>query len=218
MALLALVKDANGGVVDKISQDFPYEFTDDQLKQARTDSIRYTRPLSLPPGHYTVETAVLDRESNKTSTDASEFDVPGQKGLGMSSVVLVGSVQPLKSPADAANPFEFNDRRIVPAIDTDLKPGAQPYIYFVVYPDKANAEKPKIQVEVLHDGESVAKQTADLPAPDASGAIPMLVGTPPLPGKDEVKITAMQGDESAEHSLKYVAPKKEEAAPQGGQQ
>ncbi|MGA2183422.1 MAG: VWA domain-containing protein [Bryobacteraceae bacterium] len=210
VALLALVKDANGQVVDKISQDFPFEFPENQMPAVRADAIRYSRPVKLAPGHYSMETAIVDRESNRTTTDTIEFDNPAHKGLGMSSILLVQSVQPLTAKADPADPLEFEHKRVSPELVTDLKPGAQPYVYFVVYPDKANAEKPSIQVEVLNNGKSLAKQTTTLPAADATGAIPMVVIAPRQPGRCELKITAMQGGESVERRLAYTVPAKQQ--------
>jgi len=85
-----------------------------------------------------------------------------------------------------------------------LKSTAKPIIYFVVYPNKANAEKPKIQVEFLSGGQVLAKQTADLPPPDRSGTIPMIVGAALRPGNCELRITALQGNESATGSVNYT--------------
>jgi hypothetical protein len=73
----------------------------------------------------------------------------------------------------------------------------------VVYPDKANSQKPSLQVEFLVDGKVIAKQLADLPAPDASGAIPMVVKSPTQPGKCELRISALQGSATAVRSLNY---------------
>jgi hypothetical protein len=86
---------------------------------------------------------------------------------------------------------------------TNLPPNAEPYVYFVVYPDKSKAEKPQIGVQFLLDGRVIAQQTADLPDPDATGAIPMTIGAVARPGNYELKITALQGSDSVEQSLKY---------------
>jgi VWFA-related protein len=204
VTLLALVKDATGNVVDKFSQDSPYDIPDDKLASVQNLPITWTHPFDLPPGHYTVETAVLDREGNRASTNVLALDNPEHKGLGLSSVMLVQQVATLKGPVDAANPFEFATNRVVPSLDSVLSKGAQPYAYFVVYPDKANAEKPKIGVQFLVDGKLLAEQTADLPAADATGAVPMVVGAAVKPGQCELKITAMQGNASATHSVKYT--------------
>jgi hypothetical protein len=175
----------------------------------QASAITYTHPVSLPPGHYTVETAVVDREGGRSAVNVFPLESPQPpKGLGMSSVVLVQQVEPLNGPADASDPLVFQGKRMVPMTGSALKPTAKPVVYFVVYPDKANAEKPKIQVEFLSGGQVLAKQTADLPAPDASGAIPMIVGAATRPGNCELRITALQGSESATGSVSYTVDAK----------
>jgi VWFA-related protein len=204
VSLLALVKDASGEIVDKFSQDSPYEIPDDKMTQVETLPITWTHPFDLPTGHYTVETALLDREGNRASTSVLPLENPEHKGLGLSSVMLVQQVTPVKGRADAADPFEFATTRVVPSLLPALGKGVQPYVYFVVYPDKASADKPKIGVQFLVDGKLLAEQTADLPAADASGAVPMVVGAAVKPGECELKITALQGNASATHSVKYT--------------
>ena len=203
-SLLALVKDGSGQIVDKFSQDSSWEIPDDKLAAAQAQSITWTHPFNLPPGRYTVETAVLDREGNRASTNILEFNNPQHKGIGLSSVVLVQQVEPVKGQADAADPFEFATSRVIPELAPTLNPASLPYVYFVVYPDKAKAEKPQIEVQFLVDGVVVARQTSDLPPADASGAIPMVVGAVRKSGQCELKIAALQGGESAEQSVKYT--------------
>jgi VWFA-related protein len=208
VALLALVKDSNGQVVDKFSQDSPYEIPDENLAKARGTTINFTHPLSLPAGHYTVEIAALDREANKASTSKITFESPEQKGVGLSSILLVGHMEPVTGKVAAADPLEFQPdpaqgKRVVPELVTDLAANVSPYVFFVVYPDKSIADKPKIQAEFLINGQVMAKQVADLPAPDATGAIPMVINTAAKPGKCELRITALQGSSSAVHSLQY---------------
>jgi hypothetical protein len=203
VSVLALVKDANGQVVDKFSQDSPYVITDDKMAAVETMPITWTHPFDLAPGHYSVEVAVLDRESNRASTSVLQLDNPEHKGLGLSSIMLVRQVAQVNGP-DAANPFEFSTNRVVPGLNSALGKDAQPYVYFVVYPDKANTEKSKLGVQFLVNGKVVAEQTADLPAADASGAVPMVVGAVIKPGECELKITAMQGNATTTHSVKYT--------------
>ncbi len=62
-----------------------------------------------------------------------------------------------------------------------------------MYPDKTAAEKPTLQVEFRVDGQVVASQTAELPPPDASGVIPMMIRAATRAGACELKITAVQG-------------------------
>jgi VWFA-related protein len=205
VSLLALVKETSGQIVDRYSVDAPYQIPDENLPAVRASAITYTHPVSLPPGHYTVEAAVVDREGGRSTVNVFPLDSPQpRKGVGMSSVVLVQQVEPVSGPADASDPLVFQGKRMVPMAAPALKSTAKPVVYFVVYPDKANAEKPKIQVEFLSGGQVLAKQTADLPAPDPSGTIPMIVGAAMRQGNCELRITALQGSESATESVTYT--------------
>ena len=202
-SLLALVKDPNGQIVDKFGQDSSWDIPDNKLAAAQAQTITWTHPFNLPPGHYTVETAVLDREGNRAGTNVLQFDNPDRKGIGLSSVMLVQQVEAVSGQADAADPFQFATNRVVPELSSALNTSGTPYVYFVVYPDKAKAEKPRINVQFLVDGAVVAQQTSDLPAPDASGAIPMVVAAVRKPGNCELRIAALQGGETAAQSVKY---------------
>lgn len=208
LSLLALVKDSSGQVVDKFSQDAPYQIPNENLAKARATTITLAHPLTLPAGHYTMETAVLDREANHASTSKVEFDSTDRNGVGLSSILLVQHVEPVTGKVDPANPLEFlasptEGRRITPELSTNLGAAAKPVVFFVVYPDPSIADKPKIQAEFWVGGTLLAKQVADLPAPDATGAIPMQINTAAKPGNCELRITALQGNSSSKATLSY---------------
>jgi VWFA-related protein len=203
-SLVALVKDSGGAVVAKVSQDFATEIPDDQLAVVQTNTLSLTRSIKLPPGRYTVETAVLDQEGKKSSTGMFALDNPEQKGLGLSDIVLVQRIEPLSGKPDASDPFQFEGRRVIPQMTSTRPANMQPYLYFVVYPDKSRTDKPEVTVQLLVDGRAVAEQTADLPAPDSSGAIPVVIGALAKPGHCELKVTASQGDDSVEQTVKYT--------------
>ena len=204
LSMVSLVKDASGQVVDKFSQDAPFEIPDDKLASLETSTIPYTHVLTLPPGRYTVETAMLDRQSNREATNEMVFDSPERKGLRLSSVMLVRQVDAAAGQPDASDPFRVGNNRVTPELATTLSAGARPYVYFVVYPDKARPEQPRLMVQFLLNGQVLAKQVADLPAPDASGAIPMLIESAAKPGDCELKIVAIQGGQALERSLKFT--------------
>ncbi len=207
LSLVALVKDASGQVVDKFSQDTPYEILDDKLATIQSLSIPYTHLLDLPPGHYMVETAVLDREGNREATNEVPIESSGSKGIGLSSVMLVRQVE-AAGQADAADPFRVGNDRVTPELETTLSASAKPYVYFVIYPDKASAEPPRLMVYLLQNGQVLAKRLVELPAPDATGAIPMVLGSAATPGACEMRITAFQGAESLTRSVKYTVAAK----------
>jgi len=201
-SILALVKDSTGQIVDKFSEDSVWEVPDEKLAALKTQSVTWTHPFKLPPGHYTVETAILDREGNRAATGELPLNNPPREGLALSNAVMVQRVEAVSGTSDAADPFQFSAKRVIPELSSGA-PSTPPAIYFVVYPDKASTEKPKLQVEFFVNGQVVAKQIADLPAADASGAIPMMVSAVQKPGDCELRIAALQGSESAEQSVAY---------------
>ncbi len=208
-SLLSLVKDQSGQIVDKYSLDAPFEIPAANLPAIQSGSVTYTHPVSLPAGAYTVETALLDREAARASSSVMKLNVaPTPKGIGISNLVLVQRVEPVTGQPDASDPLIYQGKRAVPLMATTLTQDMKPAVYFVVYPDKSRSEKPKILVELLVGGQLAGKQLADLPPPDASGMIPMMVSAVLRPGQCELRMTATQGSEAATSSIKYTVPAK----------
>jgi len=207
------VKDSTGQVVEKFSQDSPFEIPEQNLAKAQSSSITLSHAVFLPPGHYTIDAAVLDEESRRASTSKIEFDSPTRNGVAISSILLVQGVEQVNGKVDPSNPLEFQanptqGQRVVPDVASHISANGKPYAYFVVYPDPSIAEKAKIQAEFWVGGSLMAKQVADLPAPDATGAIPMVINTAAKPGTCELRITALQGASTAKQSLTYSVTSK----------
>lgn len=203
-SLLALVKNAQGQIVDRVSKDVPSEVSDERLAAVEVEIMTYQHAVSLPPGQYTVEAAVVDQEGNRASTGALRIDNPERKGVGLSDLALVRKMENLASPPDAADPFEFPGKRVLPFVTTDLFTGAVPIAYFVVYPDPGNAAEPHLRVRLLKDGRVIQRRNPELPLPNASGAIPMVTKVSAGPGNYELRVTVVQGRDSVERSLSYT--------------
>jgi len=203
--LLALVRDANGEVVDKYSLDKPYYIADSNLAAVRADQLTYTHVLDLPPGRYTVDAAVVDREGAQATAKTGSFEILAwPKGLAISSLAMVEHLDSAGAQPDAADPFTFQGKHVVPMVRAAVSPGTKRWVYFVVYQDKSNPEKPSIHVEFKNGGKVFADQTVALPEPDASGAIGMFVTAATRPGNCELRITAMQGGQSATEQIAYL--------------
>jgi VWFA-related protein len=205
IGLLALVRDANGEVVDKFSLEKPYYIPDANLAAVRADQLTYTHMLDLPPGRYTVDAAVVDHEGAQATAETGSFEIPAlPKSIGISSLAMVEHLDSAGAQPDTSDPFTIKDKQVVPMVQATVSPATKRWIYFVVYKDKSNAEKPKIHVEFKNGGQVVADQTSALPEPDQNGAIAMLVAAPVRPGNCELQITAIQGDKSASEHIAYL--------------
>jgi hypothetical protein len=131
-----------------------------------------------------------------------------ERGIGLSDMTLVRRLENLAAPPDAADPFEFTGKRVLPLVMTDLFAGTRPFVYFMIYPEPGNKAKPVLRVRVIKDGRPVATLKPDMPAPDVSGGIPMIMELASMPGSYEVRATVAQGTGSVERSLTYTLPEK----------
>jgi VWFA-related protein len=203
-SLAALVKDAKGEVVQKLSRDRSFQVTADQLKMGNfVDKMM----VELPPGKYTLESAVMDRESGKIGTARSEFAIAEKsKGVSISSLMLVRSFAPNAKGLDPNEPFQFQGASITPTLDNSVHkaPDAALRLFFVVYRDPSIASKPTVEIEFLQNGKSLTKAPLPLPEADAQGRIPYVMTVPAAgipPGLYEIRGTASQGDTSPVTSI-----------------
>src|ERR1017187_864713 len=158
VSLLALVRDANGDVVDKYSLDQPYFIADANLAAVRADALTYTHALDLPPGHYTVDAAVVDRQGAQATAETGSFEIPATpKGLAISSLAMVQHLDPAGAKPDTADPFTVKDKHVIPMVQATAGPATKRWVYFVVYRDKSNPEKPKIRVEFKNGGQEIGR-------------------------------------------------------------
>jgi hypothetical protein len=202
--LLALVKDEQGEIVARVSKEVFSEIADRSVTGVRMETMTYEHTVSLNPGNYTVETAVIDEEGNRASTSVFKLENRPQTGLGVSDLTLVRRVRGIDRAVDESDPFEVPGKRAQPFVSTALSPATQPYVFFVVYPQKGNAEPASMQAEFLKNGRVVDTQKSALPAADGSGAVPMAIQPVAGAGEYELKVTVEQGRASAERSLKYT--------------
>jgi VWFA-related protein len=72
-SMTALVKDARGEVVQRLSRDRDFQVTGEQLKFGH---FLEKMTVLLAPGEYRLEAAAMDRESGKIGTQRSTFTVP----------------------------------------------------------------------------------------------------------------------------------------------
>jgi len=209
-SLLALIHDANGNVVGKVSREFAREVSTAEAKETGKEQILYAEPVDLPAGHYEIDTALTDVQAGKTSVRRISVFVDPGKNLNLSSLEVVKHVEPLAGPRDLMDPFELGSGHITPTLADSVASGKPVALYFVVYPSQLPAsENPKVTMEVFRDGKKVAQQALALPKPEADGSIPMLVQVSPDPGQCDIHIVAQQGQLVAEanRSLKIEQAK-----------
>jgi VWFA-related protein len=208
LTLLGLVKDEAGRPVARITHDWPIEAPRAERDRVRRSSTVFRRAMTLPPGRYTLETAVQDRETGAFSVERSGFAVaqapPGALALGSLSVVRRAEAA---AGPDTSDPLRVAGVVIHPELGPPQLTRSMPEIplFLPVYPSLA-AAAPEVHLELLRDGQPVAQAHPHLPAPEPDGRIAGIFGLPtkPLaPGRYEIVATVRQGDVSAEERTAF---------------
>ena len=165
----ALVKNASGEVVEKVTRDRSFQVTPDQLK---IGNLLDKTTLTVPPGKYTLESAVMDRQGGKVGSQRVPFEVAATKpGVAISSLAAMRSYTPNAKGLDANEPFQFQGGAITPTLDPAVKkaPGAMLRLFFTVYKDTSISGDAAVEVEFLQNGKSLTKVPMQLPPADARG-------------------------------------------------
>jgi VWFA-related protein len=201
-AFVAIIKDAAGEVAAKVSQDIPFKGPADKLEAFRAGYVSVTLPVSLAPGRYTVEAAVVDELAVAASARRSVLVVSSAVDFSLSDLLLTRSAEPGAAQPASAGPLELSGRKITPALD-----GSIPYdsngnvaLYFVAYPTEQ--AKPEIRVEVMRDGKQVALLKPADPGNKPGEPIPYFLTIPMAklsPGTYEFTVTMQQGGKAISH-------------------
>jgi VWFA-related protein len=209
-ALLALVKDAEGKAVERVSQDYPFQGPLDKLPQLQQGNVVFKRKLVVPPGSYTLELVAQDRESAATSVHRVPLAVAPAQGLAVSSVVIVRRMEPAPpaQPGAPEDPLRGEAMRIVPSLDDPISKAttAKLPVYVVVYP-VPGAGTPQMMLEFATEGRAEGRNSVMLPAPDPDGRIRFLAPIPIAkyePGRHELKVTVRQGSAQAEEKIAFT--------------
>ena len=212
VSVLALVKSESGDIVEKLGQDYVIEGRLADLDATRQRRIRFVRRVALPPGKYSVETAVRDALADRTGCSATRLVVaPAAPGVRMSSVVGLAGAVPATGE-DRDDPFRVGEVRMTPDLGGRLLAeagGDGPAVYYVVYAQPGAAEAPRMTLEVDRAGRVVRRGMVALPAADAGGRIPYVAKVPVAalaPGEYTLRLSVTQGASSAtEEALLQVA-------------
>jgi VWFA-related protein len=207
VALLALVKDTDGRLVERFSDDYPFEGPLERLEGIRRGNLIFKRRLALPPGKYMLETVAQDRDTQRTSVMKSALTVPHRSELAVSSLAMIRRVEPAGDGAPADDPLLTNGVRIVPNLDVPISLAANQQLsaYFVVYTRPEAV--PQAALDFVRDGKVIARAAPELPPADTQGRIPYVVTFPTssfAAGRYEIRVAVRQGTSQVEESTWFT--------------
>ena len=190
---LALVKDASGQVVSKVSRELRYALPNERVEAVRKGVVTVTQLFDVPAGRYTVETAVSDAIGGQASTKRNVFVVEPHSELALSDIAVARRVEALTEERNLHDPLEFAGGKVTPSPNDMVDPGAATSLYFQIYPNATSSEKPELTLSFYVDGQPVAQQKPALPQPEPDGTIPFLATARMSPGTYMVRATVKQG-------------------------
>jgi VWFA-related protein len=202
ISVLGLVKDEHGQVVAMVGKDLPFSGPLDKQANFAQGKVTLTLPLHLAPGRYQIQTAVMDRESDRASVKRSVLIVPAYPSEGpyVSDLVWVRSVEAINVP-EHGDVLETPQGRITPELDPTFARKDSASFYFIAF---AKGE-PEAKITVARDGKVLGTVPLSKPQRDESGTL-RYAGTLPLgqlaPGQYELVATVAQdGVRALSHAL-----------------
>jgi hypothetical protein len=213
LQMFARLKDASGRPLHYFSLDQPLEVA--SAGEVRVRHFVWTGDVHLLPGHYTLETLVVDSETSHKTARAVSFEAPAVGGgLRMSSVTLLQlSTALLVRREGDDDPLFFGDAPLMPTFGLVLPVETDATVRFFVtlYPDPKATEPPSLKLEVLRDGSPVGAIPIPLPLPDAHGRISYVGDMPTRTfrvARYTLRLVARQGaSEVTEEASVTIAPR-----------
>jgi VWFA-related protein len=175
VSIVSEVKNKSGAVVERFSDDIPGHGALDLKEQMLLGSATMQRHFALPPGEYTVQTAVVDRNSGKMGGQRGHFEVPSvASGPFLSDVSLVGRIDPFPDELDPFEPLRYQKGKVVPTLSGQVLPGTKDIsFFFLVQPDSSMSDPAMLELQVLRNGELFGQVPLQLPK-DLGEAFPYL--------------------------------------------
>ncbi|HEY3738924.1 MAG TPA: VWA domain-containing protein [Bryobacteraceae bacterium] len=210
LSLLGLIKDSQGVIVKKITRDVPVSNSLSNLDATLAGHFIYTQHVTLAPGKYTLETAVLDRESDKLLTGVKKqvlvvAQPAPSSDLSMSSLTLVRKLAPLDPDAiDLTDPFEFSGGKVTPELNESVQGGKGSSIglYLIAYTQPE--QDAKLVIDFIQDSKVVARSESALPKADGHGRIHYAANVPIdslKPGQYELYAKVIQSGKGVQERM-----------------
>jgi hypothetical protein len=198
--------DGERQVARTVSQHYEINGSIAEMAGATRGEVIFYREPELRPGVYTMETVVHDAPSGKSSVRFSTVEVPRpvDGALRISSLVLVKRAERVsEGDRRADNPFLVKDLVLYPNLGDPIKKASKEAVfYFAVYP-ASSGPAPESRIELLRNGQLVARLPMPAGEADASGRMQQL-GRLPIDqleaGTYDLRAVVRQGNEQVARS------------------
>jgi VWFA-related protein len=210
-SIVMLVKNQAGEVVAKLSNQYRLNGSLDKAEDAKKGRVLFYREANLRPGRYTLETIAYDAPSGRASvrTGTLEVSATDEAKFRLSDVVVLRRAEPANgADENRSNPFHVANMIVSPYLGEPIQRSLkQVPFFFTVYVPSGTSTKPKLTIELLRDGRTLAQIPGMLPDADALGRSQFVAALPleKLPaGSYELKITVSAETASVSRSRSFT--------------
>lgn len=208
LAIVAQVKDKTGTVIEHFGEDLPRHGALDGIDNARSEVVTLQRHFIAPPGAYTMEVAITDRNSGKSAAQRTDFEIAAPPaGPALSDLALVRRTDPISAETDLLEPMRYENGRVVPNLSGRVPPEAKSIpLFFIVHPAADDTEQPRLEMQVFRNGEPVGSVPLQLHKTNGHAPIPYLASIQAkslAAGNYEVVASLTQDGKTAERSVSF---------------
>jgi VWFA-related protein len=209
LSIVALVKDEKGAILQRFSEDIPRHEAPDMLRSEQGQFIVMQRHFSAEPGTYTLETAVLDRLSNKAGVQRSTFTIdPAPHGLSLSDIALVRTIEPLHEESETFEPMRYMNGRIIPDLSSELPEKTRTLsLFFMVHPLAGSTTQPQLEMQIIRNNELLGKMPLELRKTSGTGTALPYLGTIQShvfpPGNYQIKTMLTQDGQTTSSTVSF---------------
>ncbi|HEX4310444.1 MAG TPA: VWA domain-containing protein [Acidobacteriaceae bacterium] len=209
VSIVALIKNEKGDVLQRFSEDLPLHEAPDVLRSDRIQVVTMQRHFTAEPGSYTLETVALDRISNKAGANRTAFTIdPVPPGPSLSDIALVRTVEPVHEETESFEPMRYANGRIIPDLSAELPEKTRSLsVFFMVHPVAGSATQPKLEMQIIRNGEPLGTMPLELRKVSETGAAIPYLGTIQghvfPPGNYQVKAILNQDGHTASSTTSF---------------
>lgn len=208
--VLIRVRDAQGQVVHKASEEYALSGPAAIIEQSRAGELLFYRQPQLAPGLYTLEAIVRDSRSGKASVRVSSLEVPRvtETALRVGTPFIVQRAQAVPAgEAEAGNPLYFGDVLLYPNLGQPLSKVTDKELAFGFTAYDGHDGPVEATLELVRSGQPVATVPLALGGADKEGRINQISKLPlePLaPGAYELRVTVKTGNQRVTRGVPFA--------------
>lgn len=211
-SIVALVRDENDQIVQKLSQHYALAGPIQNLNDAQKESVLFYREIKLPAGKYHLQAIAYDATNGAVSVSTNPVEpsnIEDSKPRLSSVAVLKRAERLTPEEQKRDQPLRFGELLVYPNLGEriDHATTKQLAYFFTAWPAKGATKPLQMKLEVLQNNRWLGATSGELPAPDQSGQIKYAgsFGIDKFPaGVFELKITVGDGQNTVTRSTTFV--------------